>query len=197
MDYELAKKKFYLELCNSMERALKSRGWRTGVFGRPEDAKEAILMEIPEGASVGIPGSVTARQLGLIDALKQRARVLEHWTSPDTADEMRIMETRADVFISSANAASLTGEIVVLDATGNRIVGSTLGPKKIIFLLSANKIERDLNSALQRAWWKAVEINAIRLGADPKSILNFTLILHGPPRKAESLVVLIADEMGY
>jgi len=84
-----------------------------------------------------------------------------------------------------------------LDATGNRIVGSTLGPKKIIFLLSANKIERDLSSALQRAWWKAVEINAIRLGVDPKSILNFTLILHGPPRKAESLVVLIADEMGY
>lgn len=48
------------------------------------------------------------------------------------------------VFITSVNAASVTGELVNLDGTGNRVAGSLFGHEKVYFVLGRNKLTGSL-----------------------------------------------------
>ena len=51
----------------------------------------------------------------------------------------------------SANALSENGEIVNIDATGNRLAGSIFGHEKVYYVVSTSKIEPDLEKAIWRA----------------------------------------------
>ncbi|WP_423230162.1 LUD domain-containing protein [Anaerobranca gottschalkii] len=51
-----------------------------------------------------------------------------------------------------------------MDHTGNRIVGSLFGHKKIFFVFGINKIEPTLEKAISRARNIAAPQNAKRLG---------------------------------
>lgn len=62
------------------------------------------------------------------------------------------MEARsAEVYITSANGVSKTGELVNIDGTGNRVSQTLFGPEKVYFVIGNNKVCPDLTSAMERA----------------------------------------------
>ena len=80
---------------------------------------------IPADAKVGVGGSVTIRELGLIEALTERGnRVVHHW-HPDMSVKDRLpymMEAHnSDVYLCSSNAATEDGKLVNVDSMGNRV----------------------------------------------------------------------------
>lgn len=99
-------------------KALKRRGFEAEYVPNGAEALKRILEIIPEDASVGIPGTVTVRDIGALNALKARGNtVYQHW-GPMSAEERRaarFRENSADVFLTSANAGSLA-------------LGVTIGP---------------------------------------------------------------------
>ena len=57
------------KICES----LLSNGYKSAVYvGTASEALEAASGMIPDGASVGVPGSVTVRQIGLMQKLEDR-----------------------------------------------------------------------------------------------------------------------------
>ncbi len=188
---------FNLLVCRELSISLRERGWRTVIAREGDEILDLISKEVPQSLSIGVPGSLTIRQLGLIEKLERNGyHVIEHWRDPEKADVLRRKEVYADVFLTSVNAASLTGELVILDYCGNRSGGSLIA-RKVYYLVSANKIEKDLDSALRRAWWKATGINALRFKISPEKLTRVTVILHGPPKLVDGTVILIPKEFGF
>lgn len=100
--------------------------------------KEEVIKEIwkyikPE-ARVGVGGSITIRELGILEQLEAKGNELyNHWTpgvSKKDSLAIRKSQMTSDVFLSSVNAITTNGELVNIDGTGNRINSITFGPGK-------------------------------------------------------------------
>jgi len=196
-------KKYGKWLADKVMQALSNRGWECYFTETKEECKDLVLKLVAESGfkKIGIPGSTTVRQVNLVDSLtSQGYKVIQHWLPLSAEEKMKVIieETKADIFIHSPNAISMNGEIVILDYMGNRIVGSSLGPKMLIFLAGVNKITEDLNAAMKRAWNTAAQINAIRLGKSVEELVTFCLILYKKPLYiTRGIVIIINESLGY
>ncbi|HHV64136.1 MAG TPA: lactate utilization protein [Peptococcaceae bacterium] len=184
-------------------------------FEERADALQYIMANIPEGATIGIGGSATLREIGLVSLLKEKGFVLydhnEPGLTPIEKTEMRYKEQTADVFISSTNAITLSGELVNRDSTGNRVAAMMFGPKTVIVVAGINKVVRDLAEADERIKLYAAPINTkrhelpnpcLKTGqcADCRSaqrICNITTVIHRRPPLTNMHVVLIGEYLGF
>jgi L-lactate utilization protein LutB len=186
-------------------KSIKERSIEAVYFKSGDEAVEYLKNEI-KGKTVGFGGSMTAKELGLFEALENENTVLSHWVG--SSSDIREDATRADVYISSANAIAETGEIVNIDGYGNRVVG-TLSEKEAVYIIAGtNKICPDLESAIWRARNVASPKNAQRLGKNtpcaknadkcydcrsPERICNGMVISMGKMRAIGRMVVVIID----
>lgn len=195
-----------------IERTLQSvgeRGITAKYFNTHEEAVDYLKNEI-KGKTVGFGGSMTVKEIGLMEALEEENTLLSHWK--DSRPDIREDAERAQVYISSANAIAESGEIVNIDGYGNRVVG-TLSEKETVYIIAGiNKICRDLNSAVWRARNIAAPKNAQRLkrntpcavNADKcydcrskERICNAVVISLGKMRAVEHMeLILIGEELG-
>jgi L-lactate utilization protein LutB len=194
--------------------ALKKHSFKAEFANNLEEAKEIILKQIPKNASVAIPGSATVRATGAVDALKERGNELfDHW-EPDLnkAQEMMIRKKQptADVCLTSANAVSMTGEIVNMDGFGNRVASTIFGPQKVVFVVGKNKIAPDLEAARDRIRKVAAPARAREMEcktpctekdectdcSSPMRICRVELILHRQPVMTMTTVIIVDEELG-
>ncbi|MBN1334192.1 MAG: lactate utilization protein, partial [Synergistales bacterium] len=149
-------------------KALMNNGFSATYCRTAEEAVAAILDQVPEGASVGIGGSWTVGELGLLDELDARGhRILNHGRvglSKEEKNEIRRQQLTCDVFLSGTNAVTMEGELVNMDGTGNRVAAMIYGPGKVIIVAGVNKIVKDLSAAMVRIKTIAAPINNKRLG---------------------------------
>ncbi|MDD2702432.1 MAG: lactate utilization protein [Candidatus Omnitrophica bacterium] len=130
------------------------------------EAYKKLMELIPVSASVGISGSQTLEQLGVVKGLAARGTPVINQYKPGISSE-ESMELRkqgilADYFLASANAISGTGELVFFSANGTRTAGVAQG-NNVIIVAGINKIAGDMNEALKRAREYATPLNCKRL----------------------------------
>ena len=127
---------------------------------------EKITTIIPLSATVGISGSVTLDQLGIVKILEARGNKVFNQYKPGISREenleLRRQGTQADYYLTSANALSEKGELVFFSAYGNRIAGISYA-KNVIVVCGINKITANIDEALRRAREYATPLNCKRL----------------------------------
>ena len=192
---------------------LEAKGYSVSVFETKEDAAE-YLGEHIKGKTVGFGGSVTIGQMGLYEKLSADNSVFWHDKKPEdmTVMEARKASTNSQIYISSVNGISETGEIVNIDNTGNRVAAISFGPEKVYLVVGCNKVAINLDEAINRARNVASPLNAKRLNRktpcacdgekcfDCKSgerICRILSVLLEKPTGAEYEIVLINEELGY
>ncbi|KKM10053.1 hypothetical protein SY88_15520 [Clostridiales bacterium PH28_bin88] len=218
--WEESKQKVYEARAQSTVSALKKKGYEAYYVSTRQEAKELVLSLIPSESRVGCGGSVTIRELEVLEPLRQRGcEVLDHWQkglSPEDVLRIRREQVVSDVFLTSANAVTTDGEIVNIDGAGNRVSATIFGPRKVIMMIGVNKIVRDVPAALERSQQVAATINAVRLGREtpcaktgqctncssPDRICNVTVVLHRRPRErsrfpGDYVVILVGEELGF
>jgi hypothetical protein len=197
--------------------ALLSNGYKTAVYApfAAEAAKTALDM-VPDGATVGVPGSVTVRQLGLIEKLEgKKCSVYHHWDpslTPDKRAERLKNEIYADWFITSSNAVTYDGKMVNIDGTGNRVSAMAWSTGKLLYIVSVNKAEPDVERALARVRNSATAPNALRLGTtlppctktghcvdcdSPDRYCRAVLIIERAPLGREVHAIIVGENLGY
>ncbi len=128
-----------------------------------------LLKKIPKSAVVGVPGSVTIREVGIIERLKARGnRIVQHWkrrTTHKTDREVRQEESRADYYLTSANAITIEGDIINIDGIGNRVAAMIYGPQNVFIIAGSNKIVRSIDDGIRRSKDIAAVMNAQRVDA--------------------------------
>lgn len=125
---------------------------------------------LPEGCSVGIGGSVTLQETGVMELLRSGAYRLYDRYAPDLTPEQRDEVFRkaafADVFLCSSNAVTEQGELYNVDGHSNRIAALAFGPKRVVVIAGINKLVPNLPAAVRRVKEVAAPLNARRLHCD-------------------------------
>ncbi|MEJ2419364.1 MAG: lactate utilization protein [Exilibacterium sp.] len=194
------------------------------------DALATILDMIPKGATVGTADSLSLLQVGILNALKKRGRneIINPFRRDDEGKFIIVQEKRvelmtkifsSDVFLIGTNAITFDGKLVNTDGFGNRVSAMIFGPKKVIIVVGANKIVKDLDSALNRirniapvnAARHAIKHNAegfkdlpcVQSGIcvncnQPCRICHYTTIIDGEQerRKGHLNVVVVGEQLG-
>jgi len=194
---------------------LKRHGFDAHFLETADAARNAILSSLDDYRTVGFGGSDTTRRLGLPDAAREAGKtVYDHWLdglTPEADMQLRLDMGRCDCFICSANAISMTGEIVNVDGVGNRTNATCFGPRKVFIVAGMNKVTPDLHAALRRVKDVAGPQRAKSLGmatpcaetgicADcnsPQRICRITTILHRRPMRTDVSVMLIQERLGF
>ena len=130
------------------------------------EASEKLLGLIPLSASVGISGSQTLDEIGIVKRLEARGnKVFNQYKaglSRQDSLELRQQGAAADYYLTSANAVSLKGELVFFSANGHRIAGIA-NARNVIVVAGKNKISPELEEAMKRSREYATPLNCKRL----------------------------------
>ena len=198
-------------LAKTVIEGLESRNM-TGYFANDkEEALKTALSLIPKGSSVTMGGAMSAREIGLVNALKEGDYdFIDRDNYPDKREAM-LKGYDADFFLSSANAMTQDGIIVNIDGNSNRVSCIAQGPKHVIFIVGMNKICDDIDGAMKRARNVAAPINAQRFGLDtpcsktgtcmdcksPDTICCQFLVTRFSRHKDRIHVILVNDSLGF
>jgi L-lactate utilization protein LutB len=190
---------------------LNKHGFIAHYFETSEDAVKYLKEQI-QNKSVGFGGSITLKEMGLCKALEEEnCSVVWHFNfyGRHTFD----LAAHTQVYVTSANGISETGEIVNIDGIGNRVSATMFGPKEVYFVVGINKLAKDLEGAVHRAKNIAAPKNAQRLNKKtpcaikgdkcyncdaPERICRATLVMERKMNAFEKMEVIIVNEnLGY
>ncbi len=209
-------KKWFIERqINRTSKALESNGFKTVYAPTKNDALNETLKLIPPKVNVGIGGSVTAREIGLVEELRKRGvNVLETWKKITPEEDLTIRKAHltCDIFVSSSNAVTEDGKLVNADGTGNRVAAMIFGPPKVIIIAGFNKIVKDVHQGIERIRNVATPMNVKRAGGTTPCVVDVCdleaceppsrhchaiTILEKRPTKTDTTVILVGEELGF
>lgn len=207
------KQLYYEKRAAVLIKNLKSRHFDAYYCADKKAALCKALELIPDGASVGWGGAMSAEQIGLMDAVRAgNFRALDR-AAAKTADERLEIQKQclfSDVFITGANGISLDGQMVNIDGTGNRVAAIVYGPATVLVIAGMNKVADDLDGAIERARTIAAPANQQRFQnqtpctvtgacADCKSeecICNQILITRNCRPAGRIKFILVGEDLG-
>ena len=206
-------KKFYDKRGALLVKNLQSRHYEAYYCETREQALEKALELIPKGATVGWGGAMSAKQIGLLDAMNNGDyNAIDRDKAPNPEERVKAMKKclLADVFITGANALSMDGQMVNIDGNGNRVAAIVYGPESIIVIAGMNKVVDTLDAAVIRARTIAAPMNKQRFAlqtpcevtgtcGDCKSegcICNQILVTRNSKPAGRIKIILVGDDLG-
>ncbi len=209
---------YHKTLASETIKNLKRNGMEAFFYDNKDQAKKNILSMIPEGSSVGMAGSMTLKEMGILDELSSGKWKVYNQYLPQLSqkESLRIRRegTLADFFLSGTNAVTLNGELVNISGMGNKIAGLAYA-KKVIIAAGVNKIVRNVEQGIKRTRHYSAPVNARRLDIntpckktglcdylachppDYDRICNQLLIIEGERKKKRITVVLVGEVLGF
>ena len=192
---------------------LKSCGYDANFVKTKEEAFELAKTYIKPNMSVGLGGSVSVSQIGLLDYLLNNKEITVHnqyeaGISMDENIERRRKGLISDIFVTSTNAITKAGELVNADGSGNRVAAFSYGPKHVLLVVGINKIVDSVDAGFKRVMEVAATKNiermnnkAIELGKEPKynheNIANKFSWMKADDIKGRIIIILVDEELGY
>ena len=199
-------------LAETVIKGLKSRNMSGYYAENREEALKIALELIPEGSSVTMGGSMSAQEIGLVQALKDGNYNFIDRNAYEDKRAAMLAAYDADVFLSSVNAMTSDGILVNIDGNANRVSAIAQGPRKVLFIVGMNKVcGSDLDGAMKRARNVAAPINTQRFGLStpctktgvcmdcksPDTICCQFLITRFSRHADRIHVILVNDSLGF
>lgn len=181
----------------------------------PEEAATLASSMIAPGTSVCWGGSMSVKEIGLVETLEARGdlELLDRAkaNSPEEVQKIYRAGFSADTFLMSSNAITVDGELFNIDGTGNRVAALVFGPKQVIIIAGMNKIVQNLDEAMSRTRNIASPPNAIRLNQNtpcsktgvcadclsPDCICNQIVTIRNSRDPERIKVILVEGSLGF
>ena len=192
---------------------LKSCGYDANFVKTKEEAFELAKTYIKPNMSVGLGGSVSVSQIGLLDYLLNNKEITVHnqyeaGISMEENIERRRKGLVSDIFVTSTNAITKAGELVNADGSGNRVAAFSYGPTNVLVIVGVNKIVENVEAGFKRVMEVAAVKNierinskAIEMGKEPKynldNIANKFSWMKADDIKGRIIIILVDEELGY
>lgn len=206
------------EMIEKAMKALAENGMDPICVKTREEAVKEVEKLLWKGAVISCGGSVTLAESGILDLMRNGDYLfLDRDKMP--REEVYQKTFSADVFLTSANAVTLRGELYNVDGNGNRVAAMIYGPKKVIVVVGANKLTEDLPAAIERVRRVAAPKNAARLhtgtpceelghccavgqkemtaGCASESRICRHYAVTGKQKEGRVRVILVEEELGY
>lgn len=205
----------YEQKCRKAVAALEKNGFTAVYCATGAEAFDYIVKEAESAGSVGLGGSMSVVDLQVADRLREMGKELLNHSAPGMTPEERLETMRrqltCDLFLAGTNALTLSGMLVNIDATGNRVGSMFFGPKKVIVVAGRNKlVDGTVEDAIRRVKEWSSPPNARRLNFktpcattgfcsdcnSPERICRVTTIIDHQPRRTDMRVLVVNEEMG-
>lgn len=191
---------------------LKNCGYQTHCVNTKEEALSLSKSLIKKGMSVGLGGSTSVSEIGLLDDLLTRTDITlcnqyEAGISMEENLNRRRQGLITDMYVTGTNALTRDGKFVNVDGSGNRVAAMIFGPKNVLVIVGKNKIVDTLEDAQKRVMEVAAVKNVdrmnkklIELGKKPTKNLDniankFTYIK--ADEKDRIILILVDENLGY
>ena len=133
-----------------------------------EEALSLAISFIKPGMSVGLGGSTTVAQIGLLEYLTSLKGITlfnqyEKGISMEENTKRRREGMLSDIYVCGTNALTRKGELVNADGSGNRVAAQIFGPKKVLIVTGRNKIVENIEEGFKRICEIAAPKNVERM----------------------------------
>jgi hypothetical protein len=186
-------------------RALEANNVHTIVVDSAAEARKRVLELLPEGAEVYANISKTLETLGLTaeidksgryDAVRPKVLALDRKTQ---ADEIRVLRARPAIIVGSVHAVTEEGQVLTASFGGSQLGPYASGAGKVIWVIGAQKIVKDLNEGFRRIEEYSYPLEDARLRAalGVPSAIGKVLIFNREPRPGRTTAIIVKEELGY
>lgn len=186
-------------------RALEARNIQTLIAENGEEAKRMFFDLVPEGAEVFLGASVTLETLGIkdeidksgkYDALRPRMFAMNRETQ---AREIRKMGAGPDYAAGSVHAVTEDGQVLIASNTGSQLGPYAYGAGKVIWVVGAQKLVKNMDEAMQRLEEYTVPLEEVHMQqlynmhTNPSKLL----IVNKEIRPGRITMIIVKEELGY
>jgi hypothetical protein len=147
---------------------LGAHGFSVEVVDDLDAARRAVLARIPDGSSVMTNPSVTLDDTGIASAIddggpyhsaRNEGLALDRTTQ---LQEIKTLMSQPDFSLGSVHAITRDGTLVIASALGSQLASYTWGAAKVIFVVGAQKLVRDLDAARERIYQHSARLEDAR-----------------------------------
>jgi len=152
---------------DKMEKAFQNNNMELFQLENIEELASFLENYLKPGIKVGVGGSMTLFEAGIIDQLRNsKVQFLDRYQEGLTNEQLQNIfreSLLADLYITSSNAITMNGCIYNIDGNGNRVAAMIYGPKEVLVIVGRNKIFTTEEAAINHIRNVAAPANAMRL----------------------------------
>lgn len=186
-------------------KALEANGIQTLIAEDGAEAKRLFLELIPEGSEVFLGSSVTLETLGIkdeidssgnYDALRPKMFAMDRATQ---GREIRKLGGAPDYAAGSVQAVTEDGHVLIASNSGSQLGPYASGAGKVIWVVGAQKIVKDLNEGIRRIQEYVVPLEEehMRQLYNIGTNVSKVLIVNKEIRPNRITMIIVKEELGY
>ena len=197
---------------DALKKIFKKHGMEVICVSNKEEALSVAMSFIKPNMSIGLGGSTTVAQNGLLEyvvSLKNTTlfNQYEKGISMEENTNRRRGGLLSDLYICGTNALTKNGELVNADGSGNRVAAQIFEPKKVHIVAGKNKILDTIDDGFKRTHDIASPKNiermnntAIAMGKEPRYNINnignkFSYI--NGDEEGRTTIIIVDEDLGF
>ncbi len=186
-------------------KALEANGIHVMVAQTGDEAKRMFFELVPDGSEVFLGASVTLEQLGIKDIIDKSGRfdpVRPKIFAMDRATqgrEIRKLGGAPDYAAGSVHAVTEAGQVIIASKTGSQLGPYASGAGKVIWVVGAQKLVKDLDEGFRRIYEYDVPREEVHMqelyhtGTSP----NKLLIINREIRPDRITMIIVKEDLGF
>jgi L-lactate utilization protein LutC len=186
-------------------KALEANGIHTLIAEHGEEAEKMFFEVLPEGAEIFTSSSQTLEKLGIpaeletseqYDVVRNRLKKMDSKTQNR---EMVKLGATPEYVAGSVHAVTEDGHVLVASNTGSQLAPYAASAAKVIWVVGAQKIVRDLEEGMRRIeeYSYPREDQRLRQAMGIPSGINKLLIFNKEVQPGRVTMIIVKEELGY
>ena len=184
--------------------ALTANGMEALAVESGAEARSRVLDLLPEGALVFTAMSRTLDTLGLSADINESSRYIPLRPQLKMLDrqaqerEWRRLQSSPEYVVGSVHAVTEQGQVLIASASGSQLASYVFGASRVIWVVGAQKIVRDLEEGLRRVreYSYPLEHERIQALGMPGSFVAKILMVERE-RPGRISVILVKEVLGF
>jgi len=185
--------------------ALRENGFTVEIADTLADARRFVHDLLPADQEVFTSTSETLRAAGLAEDIDASGRfqslraAQDGWDLAARFDEVRKTRSVPDVIVGSVHAVTEHGQVVTVSASGSQLAPYAFGAGRVVWVIGAQKIVADLDTALRRANTYSLPLEDARAqeAYGMRSSIGQVLIANRETIPGRTTIVLVREPAGY
>lgn len=186
-------------------KALEANGIHVLIATSSEEAKKLFFELVPDGSEVFLGASVTLETLGIkdeidksgrFDALRPKMFAMNRETQ---GREIRKIGGAPDFAAGSVHAVTEDGHVLIASNTGSQLGPYASGAGKVIWVIGAQKIVKDIDEGLRRIqeYTLPLEEEHMKQLYNAPTAVNKLLIFNRELRPNRVTMIIVKEPLGF
>ena len=186
-------------------KALEANGIHAIIAENGEEAKRIFFELLSEGAEIFLGASVTLETLGIKDIIDKSGRYdairpkMFAMNRETQGREIRKLGGAPDYAAGSVHAVTEDGQVMIASNTGSQLGPYASGAGKVIWVVGAQKIVKDLDEGFRRIYEYdlPLETEHMRQLYNAGTGVNKVLIVNREIRPNRITMIIVKEQLGF